>query len=594
MMRLRPKSTRLLIGGLVALVIIFAGHRSLRREERVHATRPAAGAESPSATLDRAAIDERRGRSEIVVDGAVAGGGTVVVRLVAVDAAADVADKEVRLRSFSRPANGSGDWESLLAQSATEGGQGSATDDAGQAEFRRLADGTYAVSIDDASTYIASSGWIAVSEEHRSFTIPVRRGGSIVGRVIGEDGRALGNAEVGLQMGGALSSASDVISPPPFSPASIRTAVTNENGYYELSGILEHSILRVGASHPHYAPATSDSFTIRPHERRELPPLRLERGGALEVEVSDDQGAPVTEFTVTIDPRDESFYSYDTTEHVSDGAGRFVACNLPLGPYEVRISGDGWAPSEQTAAVVHGTTTLGFVLTAGTQLAGVVRDERGDGVPSARVLASGPLYRKRLETDSEGRFLLEGVPAGQLNVFIAHDRFASTKLMVPDALEAEDLEVTLSRGAGFRGVVVTADGEPFSPFAIVLGHPRDGRFREHRRVDFADPGGEFEVWGLPARRFTVMAISPDGRTGTDERRPSADGVPVRLQLGRTRTYAGLATDSTTGATLPASGSNGVRRSRPAPLPASCMAPRPETHGAMQRVAFSFEPKRAAT
>ena len=80
----------------------------------------------------------------------------------------------------------------------------------------------------------------------------------------------------------------------------------------------------------------------------------------------------------------------------------------------------------------------------GVAVAGIVRDQNGGVLPGASVeLAAGPSPARRAETDAQGAFRFEGVPAGQASLSFALVNFGVVRRDVDVAAAPVTLDVTL-------------------------------------------------------------------------------------------------------------------------------------------------------
>ncbi|PYQ65524.1 MAG: hypothetical protein DMF54_10795, partial [Acidobacteria bacterium] len=168
---------------------------------------------------------------------------------------------------------------------------------------------------------------------------------------------------------------------------------------------------------------------------------------------------------------------------------------MPPGKWKVIASAPGYRPAEVAGIEIgEGETKEGIVLSLkkGASVAGRVLDpRRGTGVPNASVSwfegsgASqfpGAAAIARLagdgtavSTDADGRYRLDGVPAGKITVAAEHPDY----LEVSRPVEVEDeatVDLTLSLGGSIAGSVVGKDRRSAVPGAQVTLEERGGSF----------------------------------------------------------------------------------------------------------------------
>lgn len=182
-----------------------------------------------------------------------------------------------------------------------------------------------------------------------------------------------------------------------------------------------------------------------------------------------------------------------------------------------------------------GSTTLGDVLLLPkATLSGVVRDEAGREIAGATIRACPPATRnddperaRRMgpvtsshdvfhgESDSNGRFRIEGVAIGERRVWAGAEGFywSSTEpLRLARDEERDDVELVLKRlpaELALHGVVRAPDGEPV-PYASLEARCElpDRRWRDQVA---ADAGGHFTVLADHARPHELRAVDSEGR-----------------------------------------------------------------------------------
>ncbi len=259
-----------------------------------------------------------------------------------------------------------------------------------------------------------------------------------------------------------------------------RTVFTDDDGLSEVPGAYELP-LRLLLSRPGKAPR-SQVVASAPHE---LTVVLAEGKRALGVVTGRGgrdwiEGADVVVYTTAGQKRTQS-----------NEEGSFEIADLPAGRVRIAISHEGYAPLETTAQIgddASRPTELGqFDLSAAGVVEGTVVDDEDEPIAGARVarnsvpsyLPLGPLPPGIVVTDRQGRFVLAGLPEGNValeafladrgrgnveNVPVFADRTTSRVKIVLPPSEDEKKEV---RGSGSVAVTLGERNES-GPAAIVI------------------------------------------------------------------------------------------------------------------------------
>lgn len=144
----------------------------------------------------------------------------------------------------------------------------------------------------------------------------------------------------------------------------------------------------------------------------------------------------------------------------------------------------------------------------------VLRDDTGAPLVSAevRIAREGDsMLAAHLETDREGRFLAENLPAGRYSLVVAKSSFLEVSTPVPES--PAPLQVRLIRLASIAGTVRTRDGEALRGVRVfAMERTRSGAIRELRMaaaVTSSGADGSFRLRGLPPGNY-VLAFSHQG------------------------------------------------------------------------------------
>lgn len=332
--------------------------------------------------------------------------------------------------------------------------------------------------------------------------IVMPRTGVVRGVVVDEAGRHVAGAEVFVRMGGF-----------PPGPSREQYARSDADGRFEVPGLdLEPVVLHV--THPEHAD-TKVSATPAPPEGAPELTVRLTRGATLAGRVLDAQGRGVAGEQVNLIPP-QSFF--DAVSVFTDAEGAFAfpglapgGYSLTTGPYEQGARGlsrQGIAVGDSgvvTVDLVHppaeGLLT-GEVRAAGQPVAGAevtVQDDRG------------PEQAHHAVTDEQGRFAVEGLQLGRVQVSArtAAGQSGSASVTVGAGAPAS---VTVELGsAQVAGRVLDESGRPVSGAWISLEADEDGHteWSRMRWQGNSSPDGTFLARGLRAGRLRVRVNRPE-------------------------------------------------------------------------------------
>ncbi|MGZ3457564.1 MAG: carboxypeptidase regulatory-like domain-containing protein [Archangium sp.] len=166
--------------------------------------------------------------------------------------------------------------------------------------------------------------------------------------------------------------------------------------------------------------------------------LTLEAGTKLAGTVREaSTGNPLPSFTLAVFTKRGPMQRDSFAQHpFIDARGRYEVAGVPPGSYVVQVAAHGYAPSEADVEVPKGATgpvTTDFALAHGAKMAGRVVEE-GSGLPLERarisvegVGTSGGALSLRYDalTDAQGHFTLDGLPPGEMSLFVSADQHHS-------------------------------------------------------------------------------------------------------------------------------------------------------------------------
>ena len=341
-----------------------------------------------------------------------------------------------------------------------------------------------------------------------------------------------------------------------------RTAFTNGDGAAEVPGAYGLP-LRLTLSRPGKAPV-SQVVESAPKELTVVMPEGKRAIGTVTARDGRDwvEGAEVVVYTLSGPKRTQS-----------DAEGSFEVGDLPAGRVRIAVSRDGYAPAEVVAQIGEDTarpTDVGAIdLAPAGEVSGVVVDENDDPVPGARVarnavpsyLPLGPLPPGIVVTDRQGRFVLGGLPEGDVtleaftadrgrgaaeNVPVRADRTTSrVKIVLPapddakkEAKGSGSLAITLGeRAEGGASVVVIVMVAPGSEAEIAGLQPGDQVLEVNGRRVRSIEGARRSMTG-PLAEDVLVAVQRTydipSRGAKVERAPDPETLLVRVRRERVR------------------------------------------------------------
>ncbi|MBL8694745.1 MAG: sigma-70 family RNA polymerase sigma factor [Planctomycetes bacterium] len=305
----------------------------------------------------------------------------------------------------------------------------------------------------------------------------------------------------------------------------------------------------------HHISASAPDPTMRPSpiyavsaDRGNPMSLRLQvrrRAAALSGRVVVSDGAPVAGAFITVGARRITWLHSlpgdpvalsAPCQIVSDSDGKFELFGLDPVTTDITVRADGYAG-------YHGDVTLSsqepailiIELQRGFTLEGTVRDSSGAPVASAEVLAlpawispgvdpsSGQISPGEAgltaQTDSEGRYRLDGVDPGRVLVQASKGHHIQFGCITGLAGERREWNPKLGEKLPMRGRVVDGAGNPLEGFVVSLT-PDFGKPRAQIVVESAktDAQGKFEIANCGAERYwlSVYCGVSKAMSGTKE------------------------------------------------------------------------------
>ncbi|MCI0650959.1 MAG: sigma-70 family RNA polymerase sigma factor [Planctomycetes bacterium] len=351
------------------------------------------------------------------------------------------------------------------------------------------------------------------------------------------------------------------------------TTTTDADGHFEIAGL---------ESGQHSVTATADGFgSTRLTEIAAgggAVQVTLESSGSLAGVVLDAAtGDPVRDFSLKVGKRsvpilEDALHSLEISnfdffgqgEHFQSPDGRFQKAELAAGSYDVEVRAKGFSLFEaKNVAIVAGEEQLLEVrLEPGGSIEGQVVNHRGEPIEGATVarateeeaggtmrmvmavavtddsdgesitmeLGSGDSVR----TDKEGKFLIEGLPEGTIDLKVSHKDYMDHTVEGVDVARRRVKNVgrvTLEKGGTIFGTVNNAAGK--SVHIMIMKETEQGFPGGMPRMVNVDRSGNYSQSGLAPGRYSlhVQRIDSDEGMGGVFVAGGTGGQQATLDLG---------------------------------------------------------------
>lgn len=292
----------------------------------------------------------------------------------------------------------------------------------------------------------------------------------------------------------------------------------------------------------------------------------LRRGARIDGSVTDGDGTPMREVSITVwKPGEEREWTYSRSG-MTDEQGRFSVSGMEAGSYRVEASlteeGVERAASQPVTLRDSGRAEVALRFETGWSLSGLVVDEAGQPVAEANINVyqppeATPAWRRnrfrcgndqpRILTGMDGRFTLKHLTAEQYVLWAYKEgyTFLPEKTVGAASLDEDSIRVrsgteqvrlVFQAQARIRGRLVGPDGAPIPRFELNM------RFMSDAQGAFSTPimvtGTQQLLFGAPGMAQTTRSVKV--QEGVD-----VDLGEVRMEPGRR--VRGVVVDAETGA-----------------------------------------------
>jgi hypothetical protein len=308
---------------------------------------------------------------------------------------------------------------------------------------------------------------------------------------------------------------------------------SQEDGYYELTGVPLNREWRLYATSNAQAPQLVEPFLLTPQKREARVDIFLFPGTTVQGRVVEPSGAPVPDAQVTCIPAyTKMLSSLDTAQAFrgtqSDADGYFEIAELPAGSYQILgrkrgykfstmgdpVYPDGYSPIRGVQVVLHpidaGSNSIFGTVSdaAGNPISGAAVEVRGVGAQSFEEASFSTT------TDSRGAYRIDGVEAGAYGMTVGHEGYAPRRLAAVRLNAATDV-VLIAAGVVRGRVLVRETNRPTDPIPYQVAavrvtsdggldfNPADRAAMGEGRT-FNDPEGRFELY-VPEGNYLMEA-----------------------------------------------------------------------------------------
>jgi len=288
--------------------------------------------------------------------------------------------------------------------------------------------------------------------------------------------------------------------------------VRDPEGRFVLEEVPEHAaVLHVNAEG--YAPASLPLPPIVPGQTIRDIIVRMAPGAELSGIVRDRAGQPIAGAWIGIqspENRERSLYSLNVT---SAPDGTFQMRSLPTGRFELTAYHQTFASSTQPVTITYGARNYAeLTLSAGASITGIVT-HLGEPAKGAYVSVNVNRRGSSMRTDTQGRYRIDHLNAGQADIHVSHSSESSSLSRTATATIAEgtvtEKNIELSQGtATLEGTIFTTPGNPDRSRTYVEASWGEAGGRAGVQ---ADANGNYIFPGLP-EGDVVVHVRQDRRT----------------------------------------------------------------------------------
>ncbi len=425
---------------------------------------------------------------------------------------------------------------------------GSQTDESGRYRIAGLPAGGYRVNVETSGTNFASEFFDNVSDSDLATRVNVNVGADTPGINF--------NLASGGSISGVVLDANNRPVPDVFIDANdfdtesfINGATTDSRGNYTISGLptgmyrIKTNAENTNLINEYFNNVTdfdlASPVNVTAGQETSGINFNLDIGGSISGRITESGGAAISNINVEV----EIFATGQWVNSArTDDTGAYSVSGLPNGIYKVRTNAEGTSfinkyfdnvlnfDNASPVNVKAGGDTAGinFVLEPGGAISGTVLG--ADNQPIERLFVSaedfdGGFFVNGAETDSSGKYVINGLPAGKYRVrtngeggFVneffndtVNDELAQAVTVTVGA-DTPDINFVLGNGGSISGTILDSNNQPISDVNIDVENFETGNWIAGSRTDSS---GKYKVNGIPTGAYKVRT-NAEGTNFTNE------------------------------------------------------------------------------
>ncbi len=181
----------------------------------------------------------------------------------------------------------------------------------------------------------------------------------------------------------------------------------------------------------------------------------------------------------------------------------------------VTIKNSGYYQKVGVVPLVYGQKNLIGYLTKNSSnavlysSAGKISDENGAAVSGASVVFFGDFIAKKVETDLNGMFKAENIPAGDIEIYVYKNNYSYTmkKLKLSGDISNLEYSIESSTGKSYGDIYGNIKGykDEVCGYSYVNAGIKDSGMYQYT---FTDAQGNYAVYGMPYGSYNFTIKSP--------------------------------------------------------------------------------------